>query len=111
MFRRTHFAHPNRTFLSIALLIAATVGLGGCGGGLDGTYTPQGESIASALIESLTFKSGGKIEIKAMGQTKEGTYEIEDDRVKITISGETNIFTISGDCIDGGGMLGKFCKT
>ena len=46
-----------------------------------------------------------------MGQTKEGTYVVEDKKVKITIGSETNILTIRDDgCLDGGSMVGVFCK-
>lgn len=102
-------SRPALRILALAIALLGASMLGGCSRQLSGTYKPTDETFA--LIEKIVFTSGDKVEITGMGMTKEGTYEIDGDRVKITISGETNIFTIAGDCIDGGGMLGKFCKS
>lgn len=90
--------------------IALTIGtLAGCGSKVDGTYVPEG---GAGLISSITFKSGGKCELTGLGMTKEGTYEIEGNKIKLTVSGETNILTMDDQgCIDGGGIIGKFCKS
>lgn len=83
----------------------------GCTRGLSGTYVSRGDSLGSALVSSLTFTSGGKVEGTGMGITKEGTYELEGRKVKITVSGDTTILTLDEiGCLDGGAMLGKFCK-
>lgn len=99
-----------RTFTSrllITSLVVFSLSLSGCGGGVSGTYTSDG----NGMIEKMEFKSGGKVEITAMGQTKEGTYEVEDNKVKVTISGDTNILTINDKgCLDGGGFIGTLCK-
>ena len=99
--------HPmSATFA--ALLVCACVG---CGGGLSGTYTPNGRSFAGAVIGNMTFNSSDKVEITALGTTAEGTYVLEGKRVKITVSGDTTIMTIDDQgCLDAGGMLGKFCR-
>jgi hypothetical protein len=97
-----------RRLLALAALALLPLVLTGCGSGLDGTYVSQGDG----LIDSITFKSGGKAELVGMGMTKEGAFEMDgSERVKITVAGDTNIFSIDDKgCIDGGGMLGKFCK-
>jgi hypothetical protein len=93
--------------LSAVLVLLACFSLGGCGGGVSGTYTGDG----NGMIEKMEFKSGGKVEITAMGQTKEGTYVVEDGKVKITISGDTTILTMKDKgCLDGGGFIGTLCK-
>jgi len=96
------------SFTRLAAIIVAAASLSGCGSKLDGTYTPaDGEG----LISSITFKSGGKCELTGLGMTKEGTYELEGQKVKITVSGETNILTMDDKgCLDGGGIIGRFCK-
>ncbi len=94
------------TLLALATLLFLT----GCGKGLSGTYVPNDDSFAGVLIERIVFTSGSEVEITAMGMTRGGTYTVDGDRVKITVAGDTSIFTIAGNCIDGGGMLGKFCK-
>lgn len=98
----------NRMVLSLATVFALYLAACG-GGGLKGTYTPQGFS----PIDSITFKSGGKVEVSSMGPTTEGTFEIDGDRVRITFAGQTTIFTIDKQgCLDSGAAFGarKFCK-
>ena len=96
----------------VAPLVAAlTFAVAGCGGGLTGSYTPDGKSIGGALIKSITFTSGDKVEITAGGTTTEATYDVDDKKVKITASGNTMIMTIDDKgYLDGGEMLGRFCK-
>ena len=63
------------------------------------------------MISNVTFNSGDKVEVTAMGTTHEGTYVLEGKRVKITVSGDTTIMTIDDQgCLDAGGMVGKLCK-
>lgn len=99
--------HP--TFASVVALLACLCT--GCGGGLKGTYTPVGGTFGGVLITSVTFTSGEKVEVTAMGVTHEGTYVLDGKRVKITISGDTTIMSIDEQgCLDAGGMIGKLCK-
>jgi hypothetical protein len=59
----------------------------------------------------VTFNSGGKVEVSALGATKEGTFVLDGKKVKVTISGDTTIMTIDDQgCLDAGSMIGKFCK-
>lgn len=99
--------HSNIIF---TILLSCTLYVG-CTRGLSGTYVANGDSLGSALVSSLTFTSEGKVEVTGMGITKEGTYELEGTKVKITVSGDTTIMTLDENgCLDGGAMLGKFCK-
>ena len=55
----------------------------------------------------MTFLSGGKVEITFAGMTKEGTFLVEDNKVKVTAGGDTQIFTIEDNgCLAGGGPIG-----
>src|SRR6476619_1800153 len=103
----TRGANPP-TFAAVAVLLACLCT--GCGGGLKGTYTPVGQTFGGMLITSVTFTSGEKVEVTAMGVTHEGTYVLEGKRVKSTISGDTTIMSIDDQgCLDAGGMIGKLC--
>lgn len=91
--------------IPMALLVALL--FTSCDTGLSGTYASQG----GLINQTLSFKPGGKVEVSAMGITREGTYEVEGKKVKLTVSGDTTILTIDANgCLDGGGMIGKFCK-
>ncbi len=83
-----------------------------CGGGLEGVYQPEpGKSglAGGGLVEQIEFRSGDKVEITLMGITKEGTYEVDGDRVRIAVSGDIQIFRVDDDgCIDGG-AIGRYC--
>lgn len=92
--------------LFVAVISLAAV-LTGCGDTVDGTYTPKD----GGFFEKMEFNSGGKVEISFMGATKEATYVVEDNKVKITNAGETNVFAINDKgCLDGGTLLGEYCK-
>lgn len=78
--------------------------LAGCADGLSGRYEGEG------FFDHLEFRDGGKVEIGFMGSVAEADYVVEGDRVKITRAGETQVFQRAGDgCVDGGGMLGRYC--
>jgi hypothetical protein len=97
-------------YLAVALFaLLLTTFLAGCDGGskLDGTYV----GAPHAHFEKLTFKSEGKVELTFMGSTSEATYVVEGDKVKISAAGQTQIFTVDKQgCLDGGGIVGKYCK-
>lgn len=100
--------HPRVALLALLL----TLFLSGCDSGLNGTYTPDGNSPYGNMISSLTFKPGGKVEVTTLGMTQEVSYEREGMKVKVTTDGNTStIFTIDENgCLDGGQLIGKFCK-
>jgi hypothetical protein len=100
--------------LQACIVLAVGVGLVSCAKDqLDqfvGTYSSKGGGIVA--FEKLVLESGKKVEITAMGTTRAGVYEVEGKKVKITVSGDTVVFTIDDKgCLDGGGQLGKYCKT
>ena len=92
-------------------LISLTLGLclfiTSCGDTLSGTYSGNGEG----FFDKLNFTSGTKVDIYFMGASKEGNYEVSGNKVKITVNGENQLFTIDDKgCLDGGGQIGKYCK-
>jgi hypothetical protein len=96
-----------RRIYLIASIALASLSVAGCGSSVSGTYSSNG----NGFFEQLEFKSGAKVEVTFMGMTKEGTYEIEDKKVKVTVGGDNQIFTIDDeDCLVGGGLIGKYCK-
>lgn len=90
------------------MAMTAAVVLAGCGGsGIEGTYSGRG----TGFLQQMVFKPDGKVELTFMGMTKEGTYVVEDQKVKVTNGSDTSILTIADDgCLDGGGILGRYCK-
>ena len=93
------------------ILLSLTFVLGffitSCGGKLNSTYSGNGE----AFFDKLNFTSGSKVDIYFMGAAKGGSYEISGNKVKITVAGENQLFTIDDKgCLEGGGQIGKYCK-
>jgi hypothetical protein len=95
------------------LLTIATLTLVACGGGgLSGEYTPPDGG--GGFFEKLAFTSGKKVQITFMGQTRELTYQVDGKTLKIISpnASETQIFTMdNAGCIDGGGMIGRYCRS
>lgn len=129
MTKRTACAHHARLGLGMAItctreksnmhahrkLIASRLGLAAAtlaaalahAAALDGDFT----AVGNAFFEKISFRSGGKVRITAMGMTKVGTYELDGKEVLITVGAETNVFTVDDKgCVVGGGFLGKYCK-
>ena len=101
----SHRIVGRRTSLLAFVAVMTLTGCGG-GGGLSGTYTGE-----DGMFDSLTFKSGGKVEIVFMGMTSEIEFAREGDTVKFTNDGQTSIFAIDDKgCLVGGGLLGTYCK-
>lgn len=109
-----------------ALLFAAMLTLAGCGGGMVGEYVPDGNS-PSNPIAKLELKADGSMYVTGAtsmtiggmtvpvtengGMTKKGSYKVADGRVTTEVDGQSAVFTIDGkNCLDAGGMVGKFCK-
>jgi hypothetical protein len=87
-------------------LATLTLALAACGG-LSGTYSGKG----TGFLDDLTFHSGGKVDATFMGMTKEGTFKKDGKRVTITVNGDTQVLTLaSNGCLEGGGILGTYCK-
>ena len=88
--------------LGAALLIA------GCGGGVEGTYVGGDDS----LMQSMTFKSDGKVDVVIInGIGGEGTCVVDGKVVRVSANGSTTEFTIGDDdCLHGPLMAGTLCK-
>jgi len=95
------------TFTRMATVVLFATALGGCGNSLEGIYAGGDTS----FFERLTVKPDHKVEVTFMGMTKEGTYAVEGQKVKITMGAETQVFTLAEKgCLHGGGFLGTYCK-
>ena len=100
------FSSSTQVYAVLLVLLVAIL-FTACDSGLSGSYTSQGGLISQTML----FKPGGKVEVSAMGTTQEGNYEVEGNKVKISINTSTTILTIDDNgCLDGGQMVGKFCK-
>lgn len=94
--------------ISNCALLFATLFLGACGSSVEGVYSGND----SSWLETINFRDEGRVELTFMGMTKEGTYEIEEDRVRINNGGDISILQIMDNgCLDGGGILGQYCKS
>jgi hypothetical protein len=84
--------------LVLGMLLAA------CGNSLSGTYGKKPGV-------NFEFHSNGKVDLDVMGPVQEGSYVVEDGKVKITNAGQTVVMRIDDKgCLDGGAMFGKLCK-
>jgi hypothetical protein len=101
-----------KSYTAILFVILLMLALAGCDSALSGTYTSDGSAPFGNVIKSMTFKPGGRVEVLAMGVTRELPYEREGKKIKITDERNVaTIFTIDDNgCLDGGEMIGKFCK-
>jgi len=96
-----------QTIAALLVALAALLGNSAHAARLDGDYAAVGNS----FFEKISFRSGGKVRITALGMTKVGTYEVDGKEVLITVGNETNVFTLDDKgCVVGGGILGKYCK-
>jgi hypothetical protein len=101
---------------ALVLLSSLLPLLGACGGGgLEGTYS--GEDAATGertgFLDSITFKSGDRLEASFLGQTKQGTYTVEGKEVTIKVADDDTpeLLTIMDDgCLEGRGILGRYCR-
>ncbi len=98
------------TLARIAILIVATAFLAGCGSKLNGTYAADTNSMSP--FEKLNFTSGSKVELTHVVEgTIEATYVVEGDKVKITLRGQTMVWTIDkSGSLNSDGMYGKYTK-
>lgn len=89
-----------------ALLLASLFASLGCGEDVSGVYSGEG----TGFLEKIEFRGDQRVELSFMGMTKEGSYEVEDGKVRINNGGDISILQIDGDCLIGGGILGSYCK-
>ena len=94
-------------FRRLSLLTIVSLPLLACGPAVEGEYSGEG----TGFLEKINFKDDNVVELTFMGMTREGTYEIDDDKVKINNGGDISILRIDDEgCLVGGGILGKYCK-
>lgn len=81
-------AHKLRRWIVFGVVAAV---LSACGGpALSGKYR------GTALITEIEIEfSGNKVYVTSMGVTKEGTYSVEGDKVKVIVDGENTIFRLT----------------
>ena len=96
------------------VLLIGILALSSCGGGgassVAGNYTCTG-----SLLDSMNLTSDGKVSatLTMLGnkQTGAGTYQVNGDKVTVTLPGSPPAeFTRSGSTLDGGPELGKCTK-
>jgi|SRR5882672_1340548 len=97
--------------VGLFVLLAVT----GCGGQLEGRYSGEDAATGERIgfLDSLTFKSGGKLEASFLGQTKTGTYIVDGDQVTVAVAGDDTPEVLvlgANGCLEGRGILGRYCK-
>jgi hypothetical protein len=91
----------------VIFVAIACLGLFACGQKLSGVYLPKGDT----FFEKLEFVSGDTVNITFMSKTVQATYKLDGQQVVVTVNGQQQVFAIDGDgCVDGGQMIGKYCK-
>lgn len=92
----------------VILLAISLIVLAGCGGKLSGKYElvsvkAQGVEMAGDGLKTagmdgmyIEFVDGSKFKMTMMGETAEGTYELEGKTLKMTVDGDTAEATIDG---------------
>jgi hypothetical protein len=96
----------NRAVATTALVLCALAAA--CGGSVEGEYIgKKGES----FFDSLTLRSGGKLDVVMIGVRHEGTYEVDGDQVIITASNgqRTPLHVDSNGCLTHP-IAGTYCK-
>jgi hypothetical protein len=97
----------------ISILVAGSFTLAGCGSRLSGTYLPSGKppSVIGFVYEKFEFGSGETVDIVIMDVTRRGTYKIDGKKVAMTLNGESLVMVMDDKgCLDGGELIGKYCK-
>ena len=96
----------NRVVATTALVLCALAAA--CGGSVEGEYIgKKGES----FFDSLTLRSGGKLDVVMIGVRHEGTYEVDGDQVIITASNgqRTPLHVESNGCLTHP-IAGTYCQ-
>jgi hypothetical protein len=88
-----------RTILSICAALAAMTLLVGCGGNsyvgkwkaAASSDDPKAQAMIAQLGDpgSMELKEDGTAVMETMGQTAEGTYKVEDNKVSVTLKDQT----------------------
>jgi hypothetical protein len=99
----------NRATGVLAALVTMSMATTACGGGVSGsTYAGNGG------VVKVEFKSGGKAYVSTGPVTTNCTYSEKGKEVTLVCEGDTTVFTIDGDALNGPqndtGMLGRLTK-
>ena len=70
--------------------------LGGCGGGMSGTYVEE------SGLGTLEFQEDGTVYVSVLGVTMAGEYEVDGRRVIVEGPSGAQVLTREGDRLDGG---------
>ena len=90
-----------------ALGLGATL-LAACGSRVEGTYEGVRDQ---SFLESITLKSDGKANVRFMGMTRQGTWELDERELVVTVGNDVQVLTLDDEgCLVGGGFLGTYCK-
>lgn len=96
------------SFLLLAMIATSIIS---CSSGLSGVYKPSKNSGLGEVIDQIEFVSSSKAKITSMGMSTEVSYELKGKELKFITEKGNQILTIdSNGCIDGGKVIGKFCK-
>ena len=88
------------------ILIISMVTLFGCNR-MNGTYSGTDQ----AHFDKIIFTSNHKVELVFLGSVTEADYEKEGHQVKINTAMGTQVLRIDAEgCLDGGFIMGKYCK-
>jgi hypothetical protein len=88
------------------LIVIAVISLAGCGqDGPSGTYATKDGKV------QFTFNSGGKLDITMAGIPQQGTYSVDNGKVKYAdMGGRGEVLTTDGNgCLESK-FFGKLCK-
>ena len=97
----------------ILVILFAGLVLVGCGQRLSGTYVPSGKAPKGLgfVFDKFEFGSGDTIDISAFGVMQRGTYKVDGKKVIITVAGQSTVMPLDDKgCVDGGDLIGKYCK-
>jgi hypothetical protein len=105
--------HKTRGIKLAAGAAAAVLAMTGCSHGLSGTYVPAGSGMGNGLVmEKLEFESSHDVTLTMMQQRIRVTYQVDGKQLLLSANGQQMVFEIvPGNCLDGGGLYGKFCKS
>lgn len=97
------FAMKPSTLIFLSLCLAVVIGCNR----MKGTYAGNDR----AHFDKIVFTSKHKVELVFLGSVTEAEYEKEGDRIKINTAMGTQVLSIDNEgCLDGGFIMGKYCK-
>ncbi|MGE0624131.1 MAG: hypothetical protein AB7I04_05260 [Pseudomonadales bacterium] len=96
-----------QTLLAALTIGPVVFGLTACGSSIEGVYTGE-----ETFLDQIEIRDDERVELMFMGAIREGIYNVEGDRLRITAGGETNVFRINDSgCLEGGALLGTYCRS